>query len=102
MYTRTKQFIKSSANLSPNLFIDGNDIHNSEVLVKLDRLKDRKLYEITKFEHRIDLISNDIYKTSDYSWVLLYMNRIKIEDLVRGTYIEYVPEDEIRNVINSL
>lgn len=102
MYTRSKQFIKSGSNISPSLFVENNDIHNSELLYRLDNITDRKLYQITKFENRIDLISNDIYKTDDYSWILLYINRVNVEDLVRGTYLEYIDESVLKNLISSI
>lgn len=101
MFTRSKEFIKSS-NSSPEVFIDDSSPFNSELLRKLDQCSDRYRYTITKFENRIDLISEDIYGTDDYSWILLYINRVSIKDLVRGLKITYIDKNKLMEIIDSI
>lgn len=101
MYRRTKQYIKSSE-LNPNIFIEDNDYSNSELLYKIDKVVDFQKYTITKYEHRIDLISKDIYNDIKYSWVLMFINRISIAELVRGRELMYIPKNKLVEIIGSV
>lgn len=101
MYRRTKQYIKSSE-LNPDIFIEDYDYKNSELLYKFDRITEYQLYEITKYEHRIDLISKDIYQDAKYGWVLLYINRISIDELVRGIKLKYPSKSDLVTIIGGV
>lgn len=100
MYGRTKQYVKSGQ-CSPDIFIDKTP-NDSELLYKLDKVVEYKEYIITKYEHRIDLIAKDIYGSSDYSWILLYINRMSLDDLVRGVIIKYISKPYLDNIINQI
>jgi hypothetical protein len=101
MFRRAKQFVKSNE-VSPDKFIDGEDIWNSELMYLLDQETDLKEYYVTKYEKRIDLISVDIYGEERYSWILLHLNRINLEDIVRGINIKYIPINRLREIISWL
>ena len=106
MYTRTKTYLQSS-NIDPIKFIettDSNitDINNSTLLYMLDEESNRSFWTITKNEKRIDLIAKDIYGDEKYSWILLYINRINVGELTRGTVLEYIPLATLLYIINSI
>lgn len=101
MYRRTKEYIKSS-NVSPDIFIEGYDYVNSELLLYLDAATEFENYIITKYEYRIDLISTDIYGSDIYSWIIMYINRLDICDLVRGRTIRYIPKQKLNTLIGSI
>jgi hypothetical protein len=101
MYRRTKEYIKTN-NAEPTIFIQGDDVQNSELLYKLDRVTEFSLYTITKYEHRIDLIARDIYSDEKYSWILLYVNRCSVDELVRGKVLKYIPQTSLKLLINSV
>lgn len=101
MYRRTKEYVKSNK-VECDIFINGNEYCNSELLYKLDKVTEYSDYKITKYEHRIDLIAEDIYKDEKFSWILLYINRIGIGDLVRGRVICYIPLTNLQSIINSV
>lgn len=105
MFTRSKNYSNSNNVISPDRFIevidDINDIANSQLLYMLDQETERLSYTITRFEHRIDLIANEIYGSEKYSWVLLYLNRISVSDLTRHTVLRYIPIDRLKVIIQS-
>lgn len=105
MYTRSKSILVSN-NISPEKFIesidDHNDIANSTLLHLIDTEDHRNIYEITKYECRIDLIAKEIYGSEKYSWLLLYMNRKSINELVRGVKLEYIPITRLEVLLTSI
>lgn len=105
MYKRIKTYI-SSSEVSPDRFIESiNDIPdyaNSTLLYKLDEEDTRSEYIITKYERRIDLIANEIYGNEKYSWILMYLNRVTINELVRGKVLEYIPMTTLENILRSI
>jgi hypothetical protein len=104
MYRRTKEYVKSN-NVEVDIFVQGQDYCNSELLYKLDRVTEFSDFTITKHEHRADLIAEDIYggtAYTKYSWIIMYINRISIDDLVRGRVIQYIPLDKLTELINSI
>ena len=106
MYTRTKSVLISN-NISPDRFIEDKggvpDISNSSLLYYLDKSENRKIYTVTRYEHRIDLISEDIYGKPDYSWILMYINRIRsIDEIVLGKDLEYIPTDSLNYLFKSI
>lgn len=88
--------------LAPNKFIKNNDYVNSELLYKLDQFDECKPFIITKNEHRIDLISKEIYGDDRYSWILMYINRVSLKDLVRHKVIYFIPIDKLNEIIDSV
>lgn len=101
MYRRSKEYIKSGK-IDPSRFIEGSDITNSELLYKIDNLKEYNTYTITKYEHRIDLIAREIYGEESYSWLLLYINRLSVDDLVRGVKLNYIPKDSLTKILSTI
>lgn len=101
MHTRSEEYIKSN-NLSPDIFIENFDYANSELLYKIDKVTDYAEYVITKNEHRIDLIAIEIYGNEKYSWLLMYINRLSIDQLTRRTVLKYIPISELTEIINSI
>lgn len=100
MYTRSKEYVKSNK-VSPELFID-DTVQNSELLYKIDRITEYKKYTITRYEHRADLIAKDIYGSADYSWLVMYINRISIDGLVRGVVLNYIDKPTLDNLISQV
>lgn len=105
MYTRTKTYAKDN-NVEITRFVetlDGvPDIGNSTLLYRLDRASTKNTYTITKYEGRIDLIAREIYGNEKFSWILLYTNRIGVNDLKRGLVLEYIPFQELQSILNEI
>jgi hypothetical protein len=103
MYRGGISYVRSSTGGDINLYVEDYDQFNSELLYKLDEYKSLLTYKITKFDKRIDLITNDIYgKSTNYGWIILYINKCDIDDLVRGKVINYIPIDDLNDIINSI
>lgn len=98
MFGRNKFFIRSSS-VSASLFVEGNDVANSELYYLLDNCIDRQTYTVTKYEHRLDLIAQDIYGSTDYAWIIQYLNRISNEEVLKGKVLEYIPLTTLENLI---
>jgi len=103
MFTRTSSYARTN-NVEVNLFVQGQEYCNSELLYKLDRVTEYSDFKITKHEHRIDLISEDIYGdyNSKYAWILMYINRISVDELTLGRVIKYIPLKDLTNLINAI
>lgn len=104
MFRRPAHYVKSN-NAEVDLFIEGQDYCNSELLYKLDQVKEYSEFLITKHEHRADLITEDIYNSTaytKYSWIIMYFNRITVDELKRGRIIKYIPLDKLIELINSI
>ena len=101
MYKKNNNIIKSNG-ISPDLFIEDDDYAGSELLWKLDQFEDYETFTITKNEYRIDLIAEEIYGKEEYSWILLYINRVSLEDLVRHRVLNVIPKDKLTKIINSV
>lgn len=101
MFRRSKEYIKSGK-VEPSRFIEGLGYNNSELLYKIDEVREYNTYTITKYEHRIDLIAREIYGDEMYSWVILYINRISIDELVRGVKLNYIPKESLTKLISTV
>lgn len=101
MFGREKYFIRSS-NVSASLFVEGDDVQNSEFYYLLDNCITRDKYTVTKYEHRLDLIAIDIYGSTDYAWIIQYLNRISNDKVLKGTILEYIPLDTLTNLIATV
>ena len=106
MYTRIKSVLASN-NVSVDRYIDHKvgvpDIANSTLLYYIDHCPDRLIYTITKYEKRIDLISDDIYANQDYSWILMYINRFtSLDELTLGKHIEYIPKIKLDEILKTI
>jgi hypothetical protein len=104
MFKRSRSYAVSGK-VDPERFIeninDVSDLANSDLLYKLDQeMESRRYYEITRYEYRIDLIAREIYGDIDYSWILMYINRLDVTDLVRGRKIQYIPPDILDEIIS--
>ena len=100
MFKRTKQIIKSN-DVSPEIFIEGNDYVNSELLTKIDQVDEYKTFIITKNEHRPDLIAEEIYGDEKYSWLIMYINRVSLDDLVRHKVLNVIPLSKLTDIVQS-
>ena len=105
MFSRSKEFIKSSGR-DVNRFIEDKsgvaDLSNSLLLKLLDEEEDKLPYTINRFDGRVDLISKDIYGTDEYSWILMYTNRLKVDQFTRGTLLWYIPLKRLKLIFDSI
>lgn len=69
--------------------IDVKDMFDSMLLTLLPSLPVYKTYFITHLERRPDLISYDVYKTTDMAfWIMAYNGVLSHEELVSGVRLE--------------
>jgi len=104
MFKRNTDDYITDGDISLSVFIENNDYVNFGLLWKLNEFDDDdyETFTITKNEHRIDLISKEIYGKVDYSWILVYINRVSLKDLVRHKVFNYIPIDKLTGIINSV
>lgn len=111
MFRRNSEFIRSNSLAVPNFVqtvedgqkaISANDVQNSEFLYLVDHRQNFKTYTVTRFEHRFDLISKDIYGTTDYAWLIQYINRISAEKVLRGTRLLYLSQSDIQDILATI
>lgn len=105
MYTRSKEFTKSNAT-DLTRFVEtigiSSDYANSTLMKYLDESEDLEQYTITKYEGRVDLISEDIYGDTKYSWILMYINRMNIDEFIRGKVINYIPIAYLEDIFDKV
>ena len=68
-------------------YIEGDDIYNSKFLYLFQGLPSKGVYEINRFEYRIDLISQDTYGSIEYSDLILFYNNVSTDDLTMGKFL---------------
>lgn len=81
---------------------NGFDLHNSKLLKYIAELPTEGVYQVTKYPHRIDLISLDIYNNKGYSDLLLLYNNKNINQLKMGVIIKYFSLASLELLIKSL
>jgi hypothetical protein len=102
MYKRNNKDYIQSGDFSPSIFIENNDYANSELLTKLDLFTEYEKFTITKNEHLLDLISEEIYGDKKYSWIIMYINRISLDELVRHRTLNVIPIDKLKIIIGTV
>lgn len=109
MFSRSNKYLVDKSTSTVDRFLDHSgsggtiDYTNSELLYSIDQLAlDRHDWTITKYENRIDLLSREIYGSEEYSWLLLYINRVNIEDLEKGKVIQYIDKDQLDGLMSRL
>ena len=83
-------------------YIQEMDIFNSKFLSEFMKLDIVSVYEITRFEYRIDLISKDIYNTDEFMSLLLIFNSTNINELKLGTKLNLFSEVDLNRLILNL
>ena len=79
---------------------EGTDIQNSLLLKKLPKLtSDDKVLVTSK---RYDLLSEKVYGSPNFDWVLQFYSGIIESDLVIGSYLSYPSLTRVTNLILSL
>lgn len=106
MFKRQNSII-TSTDIEPLRYIEntelaGLDLANSTLLYMLDKETEYDEYTITKYENRADLIARDIYGSTNYSWLIMYINRVDVKDLVRGRKLNVIPLDRIRTILSQI
>lgn len=99
MYSRSKNITNNNSS-DFSIFVEDTDYPNSELFYRLIRFNEWEYYLITKYERRVDLISLDIYGDVSYYWVILFVNKIKVEDLRKGVTLKYIPLATLKTLMN--
>lgn len=82
--------------------IEDYDVFNSSFIHALDKSKNFQVNIVTKFEKRLDLIARELNGTTDNYGLLGIFNRIQSDDdLSAYSFIKYLNEDEITNVMSE-
>lgn len=101
MYTKNNQMISNKETLSN--YIEGLDLFNSQFLYMIaDPTLERKIYEITVFEYRPDLIAKEFYGSENYMGILMAQIGTGLSGLKRGNKISLLPLNVISSILNSL
>lgn len=101
MYKNTDS-INKTENKDFTGYVDGTDIFNSELLHRVNEITNFTKYRITRYAGRADLIAKEIYNANGYMWVILFVNRMRSEELTEGTVINFIPRNIIDSLINNL
>lgn len=100
MYRKNKIIIYEKENLGN--YIDGFDVYNSHLLLKLsDPSLEKELYQITTYEYRPDLIAKDFYGSDSYMAYVLLQAGIDIDNYTRGRWIKLAPKIYIDELIKE-
>lgn len=101
MYKKSGRIISNKFSLSN--YIDGADVYNSELLLKLHNPNLRRdYYEISVYEYRPDLIAKDFYGSDTYTGLVIIQNGFGLENYTKGTVIELIYKTDIDKLIQSL
>ena len=83
-------------------YIEGDDIYNSKFLYLFHNLPAKGIYTINRFEYRIDLISQDMYGSTDYSDLILFYNNVSTDDLTIGKFLSKFDLADLDRLILTL
>ena len=101
MYNKERTIL-SDRELSLERYIEKGDIFNSKFLYMLPKLPSSGEYTIDLTEFRIDLISLDLYDSTDMSEILLFYNGLTISELSKGTIINVPYLGDVRNLLKRI
>lgn len=97
-----KQTIIDSEERDISQFLESGDLYNSKLLYILPKLPYVGEYTIDLNEHRIDLISRDIYDSDSLSEILLLYNGLTINDLTKGTSLKAPYLSDITSLFQNI
>ena len=101
MYTKENTMISSKEEISN--YIEGLDIFNSQFLYMLANPElERKVYEITVYAYRPDLIANEFYGSPKYAGLVILQSGVGLAGLKRGNKILLLSKDSIQSILNSI
>lgn len=106
MYKRSSSYLISN-DINPLRYIEntelaGLDLANSTLLYMIDNETEYEQYTVTRYERRIDLIAQEVYGNTNYSWLLMYINRIDVNDIVRGVKLNYIPYTRLEAILSMI
>ena len=91
---------KTNSDFDVMFAIDGNDIYNSKFIYDMDQIENTFTAHNLYYKGRLDLVSENIYKTSEpvpYE-VIALLNRIHQTDTSEYKDLSYIPEIQIRKL----
>lgn len=101
MFTKSSKIISDRQNLTN--YIEGFDVYNSSLLIKLnDPNIERVDYEITVYEYRPDLIAEDFYGSSSYMGLLILMSSRGLETYTSGSILKLIPKETLDNILSNM
>ena len=101
MYTKQNRIISNKNDLSN--YIEGVDVYNSELLLKLqDPRLNRDVYEVTVYQFRPDLIAKDYYGSESYMGLVIVQNGMGLEKYTKGTFLSLIKKTDLDNIINGM
>lgn len=101
MYNKDK-VILSKLEFDLSSYIENGDIYNSKVLYMIPKLPSIGEYTVDLAAKRIDLISLDLYNTTEMSEIILLYNGVTIDQLTKGTVLRVPSLDDIRKLLRSV
>lgn len=66
---------------------------------KVRKLNCPNTIKITTAETRLDMLSQKLYNTPDYDWVLALVNGLKSIEVKLGTHIKYPDLDDLNSLL---
>lgn len=101
MYKKATSITMNKQDLSN--YIEGYDIYNSELLLRLqDPSIEKEDYLITTNSYRPDLIADDYYGSTSYLGIMMMTTSLELEDYKKGNILSLIPKNVIDSIINSL
>lgn len=101
MYTKENTMISSKEELSN--YVEGIDLFNSQFLYLLTNPElERKVYEITVYEYRPDLIAEEFYGDTKYMGIVMAQVGVGLEGLKRGNKILLLPKSTVTSILNAI
>jgi hypothetical protein len=101
MYKKPIKYIYKKEELSN--YIENNDVYNSTLLSILQNSTFPKInYTITEYEHRPDLIANDIYGSTTFEGLLMLQTGLGLEEYIRGRVISIIPKSSLLSILDNL
>ena len=84
-------------------FTDNFDPINSNFLLELSKLKSGGNYTVKGEDARPDLISNEIYGSTEYWWIIMYYNGlVRVDDLKNGSVLAFPKIDDLDELYLTL
>ena len=101
MYKKQNSITINKIDLSN--YIEGSDIYNSELLLRLqDSGIEKEKYLITTNSYRPDLICENYYGSLNYLGIMMMTTSLELESFKKGNILNLIPKETIDSIINEL
>lgn len=100
MYTRPKRIYTNLKRLEN--YIEGEDVYNSLLLLRLQDTSLEKSEYTIKTPYRPDLIAEDFYGDVGYEPFVIFQLKVPVDKITKGRTFKLITKEEIDRILDRL